>query len=385
MAGKRVVWLYRYIPQYRLPFFLCLHEACAQEGIDLKVIYGDPIREDAARRDESNFTPGVFVRNRFIRLGRHTLIWQPVLSHLNRADLVIVEQQSKLLLNYVLLAFQLFGLQRVAFFGHGRTLWASSLGEKIKKRMVRLPYWWFAYTEEVSRYVTQLGFPEERVTVFNNAIDTTELEQWRSEITSEEIDGARRRLNLPSNNVCVYVGSMNSEKRMPFLLEACDRIRTHIPDFSMLFIGAGTDDYLVKQFCDLRPWAVYLGPVFGREKVKYCMLGCLLLIPGAIGLVVLDAFAIQIPIVTTEIPSHGPEIAYLTNDYNSAIVPQADADDVDAYASTAINLLTDPVRLGKLVENCEQSAAAFSIKNMADLFLHGIRRALASDVRPAIQ
>jgi glycosyltransferase involved in cell wall biosynthesis len=86
----------------------------------------------------------------------------------------------------------------------------------------------------------------------------------------------------------------------------------------MLFIGAGPDDYLVKRFCADHRWAPYLGPLFGREKVKYCITGQLLLMPGAVGLAILDAIAICTPIVTTNMPFHGPE--YLTSGSNGVMV-----------------------------------------------------------------
>lgn len=379
MTGDRVVMLFRYIPQYRLPFLHALHDACIRKGIEFTVIYGDPADEDAARADRVEFWPGVFVRNRFIKLGRWSMIWQPVLSRTRNADLVIVEQQVKLLVNYVLLLRQLRGVQKVAFFGHGKNLQARSdktPAERLKKRMVRLPHWWLVYTQGVARYVTELGYPAERITVFDNAIDTKHLMQLRSEITDAELSQTRQPLNLPSENVCIYVGSMYPEKRIGFLLQACERIKRRVPDFSMLFIGAGSDEHLVTRFCDEHRWATHLGPCFDREKVKYCMLARLLLLPGAVGLSILDAFAMGIPVVTTDVPFHGPEIEYLTNGTNGVIV--APAGDVERYAAEVAALLLDRARLTKFAKNCVESAAQLSIENMTERFFCGIERALAT-------
>jgi glycosyltransferase involved in cell wall biosynthesis len=378
MARRRVVMLLRYIPQYRLPFLTRLHEKCIGANIDLKVIYGTPAKNDSMKADGIDFQPGLFIPNRIVPFGQSELIWQPVLSHTQDADLVIVEQQSKLLVNYILIAQQLFGRQRVAFFGHGRNLQAksvNSLAEAVKRRLALLPHWWFAYTEGVARYVREIGYPADRITVFNNAVDTRQLIRWRSEIADAELVDARSQLNIKSNNVCVYVGSMYPDKRMEFLLDACGRIRTRIPDFCMLFIGAGPDDYLVRQFCADHPWARYLGPLFGREKVKFCLLAQLLLMPGAVGLAVLDAFAIRTPLVTTDVPFHGPEIEYLTSGSNG--LTTAPADDVDRYASAVVSLLADRVRLGQMAQACEKSAAYFTIESMAERFFHGIEHALS--------
>lgn len=378
MVRKRVVILFRYIPQYRLPFLIRLQELCRARQIDLKVVYGTPAREDDGRADRVDFAAGVFVRNYFVTLGKYTAVLQPVLSHIKDADLIIVEQQSKLVLNYLLISQQIMGKRRVAFFGHGKNLQATddrTLPERAKKWMALLPHWWFVYTDGVSEYVRQLGYPADRITVFHNAIDTKRLFEWRSTISADEVMEAQRALNLTSEHICIYLGSMYPEKRMSFLIAACKHIRSHVPDFSMLFVGAGSDALMVKRFCDESGWAHYLGPLFGRDKVKYCMMAKLLLMPGAVGLAILDAFAMRIPIVTTDVPFHGPEIDYLKSGDNGLMVTPAD--DSSRYASAVSELLSDPSRLKKMADNSEYAASRLTIESMAEHFFEGIVRALA--------
>jgi glycosyltransferase involved in cell wall biosynthesis len=169
---------------------------------------------------------------------------------------------------------------------------------------------------------------------------------------------------------------MYPDKRMGFLIEACLRIRRLIPDFLMFFVGTGPDAPMVKQFCEERPWALYFGPLFGREKVKVCMLARLLLMPGAVGLAILDAFAMRMPIVTTDFGFHGPEIDYLENGHNGVMI--APATDIDRYASAVAELLTNRERLGEMADNCGHSASRLTIENMASQCLDGILRALAA-------
>jgi hypothetical protein len=60
------------------------------------------------------------VHNRHFRLEKvHEAVWQPVLSATRKADLVIVDQASRLLVNYVLLARQRFGGPSIALWGMG--------------------------------------------------------------------------------------------------------------------------------------------------------------------------------------------------------------------------------------------------------------------------
>src|SRR5690606_5628088 len=102
--------------------------------------------EEAAKSDAVDVPWGAKIRNRHIRFGQKSLTWQPCLSLLQGADLVIVEQASRHLLNYVLLVCQAFGVHKVAFWGHGRNLKesaASPLGEYLKSITSRHVHWWF--------------------------------------------------------------------------------------------------------------------------------------------------------------------------------------------------------------------------------------------------
>ena len=163
------------------------------------------------------------------------------------------------------------------------------------------------------------------------------------------------------------MGAIYSEKRISFLLDACAEIRSRIPDFQMIFIGAGPDEHLVGNFCNNHRWAFYLGPLVGREKVKCFMISRLLLMPGAVGLVVLDAFALGVPIVTTDILSHGPEIDYIENGRNGVIVKPAH--DVTNYAATVADLLLDEPTRAKLVAECEHASLLYTIEGMVERIL----------------
>src|SRR6516164_38847 len=126
MSRRRVVILYKYIPQYRVAFFTRLHEICRHRDVDLVIIHGDPGKADSLKGHSAKLDFATHVPNRFISVAGTELIWQPVLSHLGGADLVIVEQANKLLVNYALIAGQILGLRKFAFWGHGRDLQAAN-------------------------------------------------------------------------------------------------------------------------------------------------------------------------------------------------------------------------------------------------------------------
>jgi glycosyltransferase involved in cell wall biosynthesis len=98
--------------------------------------------------------------------------------------------------------------------------------------------------------------------------------------------------------------------------------------------------------------------------------------PGAVGLAVIDSFASGTPLLTTDIPLHGPEIAYLQNGINGVVA----ADDVDGFVGEAVRLLTDDVWRRRLAEGCAVSARRYTLDNMIGRFAEGVSGCLDDGV-----
>ncbi len=372
-ARPKVVILYKLLPQYRKAFFELLKKKLDEAGVELILVYGDPEAADASKKDVVDITWAHKIRNRTFRVFGGTFYWQPCRRFLKDADLVIVEQANKLLVNYYLGALRLLGLVRLAFWGHGKNFQArpgDTLSETVKRFLCSKVDWWFAYNATSAAVVKSMGFPEERITLVQNAIDTRALSEAKENVTARDLDALRGRLGLRGGNVAIYSGAMYREKRIPFLLDACQRIKKQVPDFEMIFLGAGPDEGLIRDAEERHDWIHYEGPRFEREKVPYCMLSKLLLMPGLVGLVILDAFALGIPLITTSVPYHSPEIEYLENGVNGEVVTPAD--DPEAYALRVAFLLKHEDARRVLVEGCRCAANKYTIETMAENFFRGV-------------
>lgn len=376
----KVALVYKSLPQYRRRFYELLRERLHTLGVDFVLIYGQPGPSEAAKRDSVDLPWAHKIRNRIFKLGSREVYWQPCLGLLKDVDLVIVEQASKLLVNYVLLAYHLLGIKKLAFWGHGKNFQAHGahrISEFVKRLVSRKVYWWFAYNNLSAEVVRNTGFPEHRITVVQNAIDTRQLAETRQEIGDELLESIRKELGIKGKKVCIYAGGMYAEKRLRFLLEACALVRQEIPDFEMVFIGAGTDKDLIEEAARRHRWIHYVGPKFEEEKVPYFMLSKLFLMPGLVGLAVLDTFALEVPLVTTAISFHSPEIEYLKDGFNGVVIE--DSDDPAAYAAAVTQLLKDDTLRERLVAGCRKSATLYTVEEMAERFAGGVLRALESD------
>lgn len=374
-----MVIVYRIIPQYRRRFYELLRESLLREGVELILVYGQPGQVDEEKKDSVDLPWAHRIKNTILTVRGKEIYWQPCLSYLRNVDLVVVEQASRLLVNYVLFAQNILRLRKLAFWGHGRTFQAhpgSRLAENVKVFMSRRVHWWFAYNKKSAEWVMQMGFPPERITTVQNAIDTSTLVRYRSDIDAGEVENLRVQTGIRGANVCIFSGGMYRDKRLDFLISACRVLKEKIPDFEMIFIGDGPDARVVKAAACRYSWIHYAGPRFEREKVPYFMMSKLLLIPGRVGLAVLDAFALETPLVTTGISYHSPEIEYLRPGENGELVMRYD--DVETYANVIAGLLTDEEKRMKLVAGCRTAREKYTIEAMAGRFAEGTIRALSS-------
>jgi glycosyltransferase involved in cell wall biosynthesis len=365
---KKVLIIQRLLPHYRIDFFNKLKFTLAARGVELSLVYGKDPR--AQKKDEADLEWATYIDNKEITIGSTSVFWQPCLPYLAGKDLVIVEQANKNLINYLLLVRRMFSGQKIAYWGHGRNRQADAndMRNRFKKAFLNQCDWWFAYTSKVKDYLVGNSFPEEKITTVQNAIDTTQLSQLYASLTEADLDVIRVQTGITSGNIALYVGGLYKEKRIEFLIEACDLVRTVVKDFHLIVVGAGPDAGLVKEAIATREWLHYAGPKFGIDKVKYFKLSKLFLMPGLVGLAVLDSFALQTPIITTDYPFHSPEIEYLENGVNGIISENT----VQSYARSVINLLQDHNQRKRLMEGCRFSAGQYTLDQMVSNYANGI-------------
>jgi len=260
-----------------------------------------------------------------------------------------------------LLVWRTHDRPRVAFWGHGENLQARPTdlaSEAVKRWASRRADWWFAYTQGSADRVAAHGFPRERITVVNNTVEVRPLAQ----------PPKRRALT------CAYVGALYDLKRIGFLLEAGSVLAQLIPGFSLVVLGGGKERHLVEEVARRAPWLDFRGPTFDDEKGTALASSALMLMPGLVGLAIVDAFAFGCPLVTTDQAFHSPEVEYLRDGENGVMLPRETTP--TEYAEAVAALLREPERLLKLREGCERSAQELSMTSMIQRFGDGVRLAL---------
>ena len=375
-----VAIVYKSLPHYRLEFYDQLRERLEQSGIQFRLIVGQPDRVMAERSDTADLAWAEQIRNRHLRLGSRQIVWQPCLRLLRGSDLVIVEQASKLLVNYFLLAWRRMGGPKAAWWGHGINLdreKSSRAGEAVKRKLAAQADWWFCYTEGTASIVSDLGVGRDRITVVQNAVDTSGIRAARDNLTPDDIAAVRRELGLGDGPVALWLSSIYDRKRPEFMVSAADAIRADIADFELLVIGDGPQRHIFDEAAETRPWLHVLGARNGLDAVPPAATASILVNPGLVGLTVLDGFALGLPMITCDLPYHSPEIEYLEHGVNGLVLPRhATPGD---FAEACVRLLTDPQELGRLSDAARQASFQYTLEEMVERFTSGILQALESE------
>lgn len=362
----RLVIVQRRLTHYRVPLFEELRPAMADAGFELCLVIGDPTDEERLKGDEGRISWAKYVPCRYALGGR--LCWQSLGQALAGAGFVIVTQENRLLANLPLLFRP--QARRVALWGHGRNFQAKgrpALAQRVKRTLIRRADWCFAYTE-ISAQLMRQDVPGDRVTVLNNAIDTSALQADLRVAQQEERSSLRRDLGLGAGPVGLFIGSLYDDKRLDVLVDAAEAVRAGRPGFELVIAGSGPlGGWLERRTAHL-PWLHRPGAVRGMEKARWLSAADLMLNPGLVGLGILDAFAARLPMITTDCGVHSPEIAYLEPGNNGMMVAPTAA----AVAEAALRLLDDEALNRKLRQGCARSAQVYTLQAMVERFVAGV-------------
>ena len=371
---KKVLILHGYTTEYRVPLFMVLNRILKQKGITLEVIIGQASKYEKFASIE-NLPFFKKVSNRYFYLGKRHLVWEPVLSYLRGCDLIIMRQAAKHLTNWPVFCYAKMTGVKTAYWGNMKAYMGRSNRRCIERLLLKRVDHWFAYNDLTKRIVCSMGYPEDKVTSVQNAIDTKAEREIYNSIVDTEVSQLRRQYGIASGDpVGIFCSRLYADKKLGFLTEAVARIRERVPGFHFFVIGDGVDAGIVRDFTARSgDWFHWVGSQYGKDKIKYFKLAQFQLIPGAVGLHIVDSFAMETPIVTTNNDTHGVEVNYLINGANGVMAPNS----MEEYVGAAVKVATNSEFRERLFAGCREATGKYTIENMALNFADGIYKALS--------
>lgn len=373
---KKVVILQHRLLHYRTSLFDQLRAACGSKQIQLELVHGQPSPREEAKKDTGYLPWAREVHNNFWTLGERDIVWQPFPHQLRDADLVVVMQESRILSNYPLLLSRHWSPRKVAYWGHGKNFQSDApngLRERWKNLLLRRVDWWFAYTSMTVDILLRAGYPGEKVTQLDNAIDTNGFKADLAAWSAQDVANEKIRLGIsPSASIGIFCGSLYPDKKLDLLINTADRLRQHQKEFALIVIGDGPSMPQLREAAAARPWLHLLGVRKGCEKALYFRMGDVVLNPGAVGLHVVDAFCAGMVMITTRTARHGPEVAYLRDGENGVL----SEDTLEAYSQAVLGVIQNPVRQQHLKNAALADGERYTLENMVQRFAQGIEDAV---------
>lgn len=356
----RVVFVQKFVPHYRLPFFEGVRASLAKQNIEFVLIYCEPDPYEGSKVQMVYPDWGIRANTRHMSVFNRYLYWANVLKYLKRGDLVVVEHAAKLIDNYIIFAARQFRWLKMGYFGHGENFQSTTeykVSAIIKKLMVKRVDHWFAYTDVSRDSLKRQAVDDSIITVVNNTLAMSA--------------NAKLGNQPPAPYTCVYIGGLYSLKLLPLLVEASTLVAEKHPDFRLEIIGEGPDKPFLERSAKTRPWLTVHGALYGLDRDIVLAKSNAILMPGLVGLIAVDSFQFRRPIITSNAGEHSPEIAYLQNEKNclideSAVTPKS-------YAELIIRYLSSPTLQDFLRTGCKNSAELFSIENMTANFCNAIK------------
>jgi glycosyltransferase involved in cell wall biosynthesis len=371
---RRVLIIEAQLKQYRRRFIVDLAARLRTANIALQVAYSDPPAGDR-RADTIELDGDIGIKIPSWSLFDGRVLVQRAWRMAREADLAIVEQSNKLVLNTALLALSQLGVQRVAYWGHGYNHQAIAPGvsEWFKRKLVTRVDWWFAYTPAVARYLVAQGVAPEIISTVYNTIDVDELAGAIAALDPRELGALHTRLGItPASRVGLFCGALVADKQLGFLVDAAAELHRLIPTFELVVVGDGPERAMLEAIAHYRPYIHVVGPAFGAERAKYFAIADVCMIPALVGLAAVDAFAAGLPLMTTAAATHGPEIEYVEHGRNGVV----SAFDVDAYARAVAGVLGDRSALSAMRATARRSADGLGLAQMVERFADGIVRCM---------
>jgi L-malate glycosyltransferase len=356
------------LPAYREPLFEALRNQAYYESVELELWHSLP-EAVFARRGTTGHLPWatrvtVWTLPRWLGgVEWQRLPWFDVIS----ADVMIVSDNVRVLSNAAAIILRRLVGKPVLTWGHGVNFQPNSASRRFARLrgwLLRLADRNLVYTATCVAPMLALGFYEDRITVTENAIDTTEAAGLHP--SHPEVNEFRSRHGLGEAPCIAFLGSWYARKRPELILEIGKAIRLKVNDARVLVIGGG--DGLANLGSLNLPWLTLLGPLSGRDKFVALSAARCLAVTGVAGLNLLDAMAVGLPVVAPLRDDHSPEIAYVQTDVNGLVVP----DDLACLADACIQLCSEDRFHQRLSLAAKNTADKLTVDRMAANMLNAV-------------
>jgi glycosyltransferase involved in cell wall biosynthesis len=349
----------RVLPAYRAPFFDALAESCAG---GLSLFTGQPLPQESINVTSTlrtaRFAPAhnlhfLNPQSPFYFCYQRGLIrwlenWNP--------DALIIEANFRYLSSPEAIRWMHKRSRPVIGWGLGAPLDRGPLS-MLRQSFLRQFDAMIAYSARGAEQYAACGCPVDKIFIAPNAVAPAPKHPLptRSDIFSPQ-------------PVVLFVGRLQTRKRIPSLLKACAELPEQLKP-RLVIIGDGPElDDLRSQAQSLYPSAEFPGAKHGQELASYFLAADLFVLPGTGGLAVQEAMSYGLPVIVAKGDGTQDDLVRPGNGWQIA------ADDDFALLFALQEVLSDVSRLRVMgAESYRIVAEEINLEKMAGVFVEALK------------
>ena len=342
------------IPDYRLGFFSALRQELSD--CEVNVLAGE---EDFAITPRSSSEAWQFcekIKNHFL-LNRK-LLWQCILLRAVRSDSVILNSNTRILSNWVILVLRKLLFKKTFLWGH--TSGKNARLNYFRDLFVRLSSGFIAYTKSQKAYLESKNLVGSVVSANNACLSASECG-----FIEKPLDAL---------NSIVYVGRLIEEKKVEQLICAFAQSvkKGTLPsDTALVIIGDGLEREALERTVETEVIknVFFKGHVIDSAQLKSIYSTAFASVsPGYVGLSATQSFSFGVPMCVSRDEFHSPEIEACIESFNTKFF---ETNNVDSLAEALSQLYSERnFYHSKRAEICQWTQENYSFESMAKSFMH---------------
>lgn len=357
---NRLGLIQRVLPSYRVPFFDALSAACAD---GLSIFAGQPLPvESIAVTDKLNLAQLVPTKNIHIFNPQHPLYFcyqRGLIAWLTawNPDALIVEANFRYLSSPAAIRWMKKRRRPVIGWGLGAPLSRGPLAG-LRANFLRQFDALVAYSARGAEQYAGLGFPSNRIFVAPNAVAAKPAHPMPA-----------RAARFDPQPVVLFVGRLQTRKRIPSLLKACAELPGPLKP-RLVIVGDGPErENLQGLAAQIYPAAEFPGALHGPALASYFESADLFVLPGTGGLAVQEAMSYGLPVIVAKGDGTQDDLVGPQNGWQIA------PDDEFALLFALQEALSDVSRLRKMgAESYRIVSEEINIEKMVNVFLTAIQK-----------
>lgn len=177
----------------------------------------------------------------------------------------------------------------------GKSISNNNIRGKIKYLLQKQFDAFLVYSSFGKAGLMKLGHPEDKIHVATNVSDTAKHLQAAAGMNLTK-SSARCKLGLPDKFTAIYVGAIDSNKRLNILIDAAAELNSH--RFNVVIVGDGNELSALKKYAAEKKLAnIFFTGRVQNDLALYYLSSNVLVLPGRGGMVISEAMCHALPVV----------------------------------------------------------------------------------------